>query len=79
MGVEALVAYGFAREARRMLAGIVDPLCVHDTFYECYNPLDRRPAAGDRPAQAQFAWTAAHVILMARLFDLETINIGERQ
>ncbi len=74
MGVEALFAHGFVREARRALAVLLSGLEQHDTFYECYHPIDGRPAAGIRPAVAQFAWTAAHIILATRLINLDPID-----
>lgn len=78
MGVEALFAYGFLREARQALGALLAGLGRHDTFYECYHPIDGRPAAGIRPAVGQFAWTAAHVILATRLIDLDLEDDRER-
>jgi len=64
MGVEALLNYGYVGEARQILAALLAGLARHDTFYECYHPIDGNSAAGERPAVGQFSWTAAHTLLM---------------
>ncbi len=53
----AFAVLGDQADAAR--ARMRDHLAQWVSLYECYSPLDGRPARGARPAVPQFSWTAA--------------------
>ncbi len=43
---------------------LLSHLAALPSLYECYSPLTGQPVQGNRPAVAQFSWTAAAVVRM---------------
>jgi putative isomerase len=58
--VLALAALG--DEGRALRERFLERLAGEDSLFECYSPVDGRPARGARPATAQFSWTAAALV-----------------